>query len=180
MNKLNYALLLAYTRAYALLHRIEVGRGTIIHPGAKVRRHDGGAIFIGDRCEIADTAMLLTYGGSIRIGNDCSVQPYSVLYGHGGLTLGDGVRVAAHCVIVPANHRFEDPAIPIFRQGLVMKGIYIDNDVWIASGARILDGVRINRGAVVASGAVVNRDVEAGDIVGGVPARRIGKRSGSA
>ncbi len=171
-------LLLLYTQLYATLWRIEVGKGTVIHLGAKVRRHGGGRIRLGARNEIAPGAMLLTYGGDINLGDDCSVQIYSVLYGHGGLTLGHGVRVAAHCVIIPANHRFDDPLSPIHCQGITAQGIRIGNDVWIAAGVRVLDGVRIGSGAVVAAGAVVHREVPDMAIVGGVPATVIGRRGG--
>ncbi len=41
----------------------------------------------------------------------------------------------------------------------------------IGSGAVILCGVTIGPGALVGAGAVVTRDVEAGDVVAGVPAR---------
>ena len=40
----------------------------------------------------------------------------------------------------------------------------------------ILPGVKISRGAIVAAGAVVKGDVDAYTIVGGVPARIIGRR----
>lgn len=52
----------------------------------------------------------------------------------------------------------------------------IGNDVWIGTGAMILDGVHIGDGAVIAAGAVVTKDVEPYSIVGGVPARLIKKR----
>lgn len=52
-------------------------------------------------------------------------------------------------------------------------GIVIEDDVWIAFRATIMDGVTIGRGAVVAAGAVVVKDVPPYAIVGGVPARVI-------
>src|SRR5487761_2436171 len=68
----------------------------------------GGKIYIGRDSLIDRGALLRAYGGAIRIGSRCRINPYAVLYGDGGLTIGDGVRVAAHAVIVPANHVFSD------------------------------------------------------------------------
>ena len=53
----------------------------------------------------------------------------------------------------------------------------IEDHVWIGTRATVLPGVRIGRGAVVAAGAVVTRDVAPLDIVAGVPARPVGRRS---
>ena len=49
----------------------------------------------------------------------------------------------------------------------------IGNDVWIGTGAILLDGVTIGNGAIVAAGAVVNKDVPPYAVVGGVPAKII-------
>ena len=59
-------------------------------------------------------------------------------------------------------------------------GIVVEDDCWIGSGAIILDGVTIGRGSVVAAGAVVNKDVPAYAIVGGVPAKVLRSRKGDA
>jgi acetyltransferase-like isoleucine patch superfamily enzyme len=66
--------------------------------------------------------------------------------------------------------------MPIALQGMTRDGIFIEDDVWVAAHAVVLDGVRIGRGSVVAAGAVVTEDVPPYTIVGGVPARAIGHR----
>lgn len=135
-----------------------------------------GRLLVGNRTEIHRYAILACYGGEITIGEDCSVNPFCVLYGHGGLHIGKQVRIAAHTVIIPANHSFDDVHRPIMCQTETRLGISIGDDVWIGTGARILDGVRIGRGAVIGAGAVVSRDVPEFAVAVGVPARVIRDR----
>lgn len=135
-----------------------------------------GRITIGKRTVIFPYAMLLTYGGFIEIGDDCSVNPYCILYGHGGLTIGNYVHIAAHTVIIPANHIYSNPNVPIACQKETRSGITVESDVWIGAGVKILDDVTIGKGSVVAAGAVVNKDVEPYSVVGGVPAKFIKRR----
>lgn len=54
--------------------------------------------------------------------------------------------------------------------------IIIEDDVWVGYGAIILSGVKIGRGSIIAAGSVVTKNVEAYSIVGGNPAKIIGKR----
>jgi acetyltransferase-like isoleucine patch superfamily enzyme len=132
-----------------------------------------GKLTIGDQTSILPYALLLTYGGQICIGSHCSVNPFCVLYGLGGLKIGDNVRIATQTVIVPANHNFNDVAIPIRLQGSKLNGVVIEDDVWIGAGVKILDGVVIGQGSVVAAGAVVTKNVPNYAVVAGVPARII-------
>lgn len=144
-----------------------------IYENAILETNHGGFIEIDHSTEILYGVLIMTYGGNIRIGYGCSINPYTVLYGHGNLTIGNNVLIAGHCLIIPANHNFDNLEIPINKQGLTTKGIVIEDDVWIGSGCRILDGVTIGKGAVIAAGAVVNKNVEPYAVVGGVPAKLI-------
>ncbi len=137
---------------------------------------NGGRVIVGKKTTLDVGVVLRAYGGSIDIGDHCSVNPYSVLYGDGGLKIGNGVRIAAHCVIVSANHRFDDLSRFIYLQGQDPKRVVIEDDVWIGAGARILHGVTIRKGTVVAAGAVVTKSTEGYSIVAGVPARKISTR----
>ena len=118
----------------------------------------------------------IQWGGAILIGDNCSVNPNSVLYGAGGLTIGNGVRIAASSTIVPANHIFSDSNRFIYKQGLDKKGINIEDDVWIASGVRVLDGVTIRKGCVIGANSVVTKSTEEYGIYVGVPAKLIKHR----
>lgn len=53
--------------------------------------------------------------------------------------------------------------------------IEVMDNVFIGSNATILGGVRIGPNAIVAAGSLINKDVPEGAIVGGVPARVIGR-----
>lgn len=155
--------------------RVKIGRGTRLALSATIRAGKG-QIEIGQRCAIRSNAMLMAYEGSIVIGDRVTINPFSILYGHGGLRIGSDVLIAARVTIIPANHIFERADVKIREQGETRLGITIGDDVWIASGAHILDGVTVGTGSVVAAGAVVRSDVAPYSIVAGVPARPVGKR----
>jgi acetyltransferase-like isoleucine patch superfamily enzyme len=152
--------------------RLEVG--VVLQAGSRQRPAE--VVSIGDHCSIRSNAQIYALGGAVTIGDHCSLNPFCVLYGTGGLVIGNRVRIAAHTVIVAAMHRFDRRDVPIMDQGSDARGIVIEDDVWIGTGARILDGVRVGTGAIVAAGAVVVRDVPPFAIVGGVPAKTIRER----
>lgn len=52
--------------------------------------------------------------------------------------------------------------------------IEVHENVFIGAGSRILPNVSIGPNAIIAAGSLVNKDVPAGVIVGGVPAKVIG------
>ena len=90
----------------------------------------------------------------------------------GGLTLGNGVMISEGAVIYTHDHGLEPRAAP------QMLPKTIAPDVWIGMRAVIMPQCRrIGRGAVIGAGAIVVRDVPAGAIVGGNPARIIGHKN---
>ena len=149
---------------------MQIGPGSQIEDGAVIDFRFGGSLSIGRAVQVRTGAMLVPFGGSIKVGDECGVNPYTILYGHGGLTVGNFVRFAAHCVIIPANHGISDTLVPITKQPLTAKGITIGNDVWFGAGCVVLDGVNIGDGCVIAAGAVVSKTISPMSIAAGVPA----------
>lgn len=116
--------------------------------------------------------------GGITIGADSYVGPHSVLFGAGEIVIGDKVAIGPGCLITSHGHCFADGEAAILDQPARFERVTIEDDVYIGTGAVILHGVTIHRGAVVGAGAVVSRDVPAGAVVAGVPARVLRTREG--
>lgn len=178
------ALLLVYFRfvvflkcllAKALGGQVIVGKGTSIHPSV-VLSTLGGTIKIGEDCTILRGVILAAYGGNIELGNDVSINPYSILYGQGGLRIGNDVRIAAHSMLVPAEHVFDDKDTPIRKQGLKAEGITVGDDVWISAGAKILDTTDIAQGCVIGANAVLKGKTEPYGVYVGAPAKKVKER----
>lgn len=150
---------------------------SVIHHAAIIEP-SGGSILIGARSSVDRGAILRGMGGRISIGSNCSINAYSFLSGSGGIEIKDYVMIASHVSIYASNHDFDDTSQPMGVQGLTKIGIVIERDVWIGTGARILDGVRIETGSIVAAGAVVTSSTEPYSINAGVPARKLASRTG--
>lgn len=113
----------------------------------------GDSVFIGTGCEF-------NFRRKIDIGSYCLI--------------GSGSRFIDH------DHGTARREVPMATQtGGGEAPIVLEEDVWLGANVIVLKGVRIARGAIVAAGAVVTTDVPAFEIWGGVPARKLGERSGA-
>ena len=161
-------------------NRIRLGQGSYLDEGVYIHACPGG-VEIGPGTMVMHGAVLHVYNfrhlphAGIRIGRDSLIGEYCVIRGQGGVHIGDRVYTSPLVQIVAVDHVFDDRSRPFVEQGITARGITIEDDVWIGSGAVITDGVRIGRGAVVAAGAVVTKDVAPHTIAAGVPARDVGE-----
>lgn len=155
---------------------LSLGQGSYLDQGVYIHACPGG-VSIGSRTYVMHGSVLHVYNfrglpnSGIFVGDDSLIGEMNVIRGQGGVHIGSRVYTSPLVQIIAVNHVFDDPARPFVEQGITAQGIVIEDDVWIGGGAVILDGVRVGQGAVVAAGAVVNKDVPAHTVVGGVPAK---------
>ena len=109
------------------------------------------------------------FGKHIKIGKNVFINHACSFLDLGGITIEDDVQIGPRVNLVTENH----PIDPTTRKYLDLKSIVIKRNAWIGAGATILPGVTVGENSIVAAGAVVNRDVPANSIYGGIPARFI-------
>lgn len=103
---------------------------------------------------------LTIYGSSYAM---FGAQPYLV-------TIGDNVFISVGAKII-----CHDGAVLPFRKQYpdldITRPVVIGSNIFIGAGALILGGVTIGDGCIVGANAVVAKDVPAGSVVAGNPAR---------
>jgi acetyltransferase-like isoleucine patch superfamily enzyme len=154
------------------IKNISIGRYSTIGPGCILEASGDSKIIIGEKVTIQENTYLLTYGGKgIFISDETNINKDCILYGHGGLRIGKKCLIAAKCVFIPDNHKFDDRNIPIKDQGHTAKGIELKDDSWIGTCCKVLDGVTIGKHSVVGAGSVVKDAVPDYTVAAGSPAR---------
>lgn len=180
---------------------VELGQGVRLEPGVVVGQPPPGAepgtlrTRIGDGSVIrtgtviyagvvAGTRLHTGHGAMIRednvLGDGCSVGTNAVL--EPGNRIGDGTRihslcflehvtVGRGCFLAPGIVFTDDPHPACPRYLDCVLGAVVEDEVSIGGNATILPGVRIGARALVGAGSVVTRDVPAGAVVAGNPAR---------
>ncbi|MGE4538314.1 MAG: DapH/DapD/GlmU-related protein [Desulfovibrio sp.] len=158
---------------------ISLGASVYIDRGARLHA-SAASLTIGAGCRIMRGAYVCSYvsnampGEGITLGPRCWVGINAVLAsGRGGLTLGENVLIGPGAILVTGDHDFRRHDLDTLDQEYAGQPIVIGDNVWIGAGATVLGGVTIGDRAVVAAGAVVTREVAAGEVVGGVPARQL-------
>jgi acetyltransferase-like isoleucine patch superfamily enzyme len=147
------------------------GEGTVFEPGALVFHPEN--VEIGRDVYVGHHAILKGYyRNRLRIGDGSWIGQFAFLHAAGGLTVGARVGIGPGVKIITSAHELpRDPSLPIMDGALELAEVVLEDGCDVGVGAIVLPGVRIGRGAQIGAGAVVTRDVPAGAIAVGVPAR---------
>ncbi|UHD18705.1 acyltransferase [Thiocapsa bogorovii] len=120
---------------------------------------------------VYETSGLETQGaGEIEVGDEVVLSRGVHLVAFERIRIGDGSMVGEYTSIRDANHRTgTEPALR--WSGHESSPITIGRQAWIGRGVTLLPGVTIGDAAVIGANAVVTRDIPAGAVAVGVPAR---------
>ena len=108
----------------------------------------------------------------IEIGSGCFLNKNTMLAAQERIEIGDHVMFANNCFVGDADHRYEDEEKPITQQGFTARGpVRIGSNVWFGVNCVVTGGVTIGDRAVIGANSVVTRDIAAGAIAAGAPAK---------
>ncbi len=108
---------------------------------------------------------------NLRIGDYSCLGPHVDCYNQGMITIGSNVVVSQKTYLCASSHDYTKLHFP-----LELHPISINDQTWIAADCFIGPGVKIGEGALIGARSAVFSDVERWTIVGGNPAKVLGKR----
>jgi acetyltransferase-like isoleucine patch superfamily enzyme len=182
LRKLLYPLLLG-----AAGRGVVFGQGVVLRHPHKVRLGDGvtlddqvvldakgsanRGIDVGSGAFQGRGTILSCKDGDIRLGDHANLGFHCEVFSGSSVTIGRHALFAAQVYLVGGGHEFEARDAAVIDQPRTSRGIVLGDNVWLGTGAKVLDGVRIGSDCVVGANAVVTGDLPEGAIAAGVPAR---------
>jgi acetyltransferase-like isoleucine patch superfamily enzyme len=96
------------------------------------------------------------YGLNIEFGERIFVNQGCWFLDIGGIKIGARTMIGPNVTISTAGHPV---ALAERYDGITMRPVVVEEDVWIGAGATITPGVTIGAGSVVGAGTVVSKDI---------------------
>ncbi|MFI5169428.1 MAG: acyltransferase [Vicinamibacterales bacterium] len=187
LRKLLYPLLLG-----SCGRGVVFGQGVVLRHPHKVRLGDGvtlddlvvldakgttnRGIDIGRGAFLGRGSILSCKDGDITLGEHANLGFHCEIFSGSSVSVGRFALFAAQVYLVGGGHEFEARDAAVIDQPRTSRGIVIGDDVWLGTGAKVLDGTRIGSHAVVGANAVVTADLPEGAIAAGIPARVLRQR----
>jgi acetyltransferase-like isoleucine patch superfamily enzyme len=161
------------------------GERLMLDPGTGVPVIYGIDMVLGDGVHLSGRS---TFAGALRndgrrprlvVGDETYLGHRLIISADDEVVIGSHVHIADDVYICGYDAHPMDAAARRTQPGPVdysgASRIVVEDDAWICQGSILLKGVTVGRGAVVGAHAVVTKDVPAGAIVAGNPAKVVGR-----
>lgn len=179
---------------------ISLGEGCKIHPLANIHAGENTTISLGKKCSILQQATLRN-GNEVKLADGVGISSYCHIFPRepgfdGKFIMGEGsnigdfttidtsddviigkqVALGPYDIIYTHDHDYKADSFAAWKGGVITGKVIIEDGAWVGARVTILPGVTIGQRAIIAAGSVVTKNVEAGDIVGGIPAKSLLKK----
>jgi len=159
--------------------KIRIGSGVVVDDlvvlDAKGSTNRG--IDIGEGVFLGRGTILSCKDGDITLGAHTNLGFHCEVFSGSTVTVGRHGLLAAYAYLVGGGHEFERSDLAVIEQPRLSRGIALGDNVWLGTGAKVLDGVTLGSHVVVGANAVVTTDLPEGAVAAGVPARILRQRS---
>ena len=150
--------------------RVWLGPGTIIGAAASISLR-GGTLDAGARVELR-RLVTVDVEGELRLGDGVVISTAATLHCNQMIDIGALTIVGEFSTIIDSTHLRTPPGVPIHHH-VVAASVSIGSNCWFGAGCVVTSGVTIGDQAVIGAKAVVTRDVRAGFLALGAPAREV-------
>jgi acetyltransferase-like isoleucine patch superfamily enzyme len=116
------------------------------------------------------TLLAVNDGARIIVGARCYVNRHTMFDAAKLLEVGDDTMIGPFCYLTDHDHTFGAGVAP-GQTPLVSSATRIGARCWLGAHVSVLKGVTIGDGTVVGAGSVVTKDLPAGVLAVGTPAR---------
>lgn len=125
---------------------------------------------IGKNCKIG-TFVEIQKG--VSVGNNVKIQSHTFICE--GVTIEDDVFIGHHVVFINDNFPRSVNKRGILKSNIdwEMKHTIVKKGASVGSNATILGGIVIGEDAMIGAGSVVTKDIAPGEVVVGVPAKKL-------
>jgi maltose O-acetyltransferase len=127
--------------------------------------------YCGEKVSISPNCSILNPGG-LEIGDGSLIADFTMVFAGYGVSIGKGTLISSNCGISSINHDLESRD-RVHSDFVASKPVKIGDNVWIGMNVCVLPGVVIGNDAMIAAGSVVTKEVPAGELWGGIPAKKL-------
>lgn len=138
----------AWRRWLLKIFGAEIGKGVLLRPSVRV-----------------------TYPWKVKIGDFSWVGDNVELYSLGEIVIGANTVISQKSYVCSASHDYSAIGFDIYSQKVV-----IEDEAWVATDVYVAPGVTIGKGAVIGARSSVFKDMPAGMVCLGSPAKPIKPR----
>lgn len=120
---------------------------------------------IGRKVQIYPTVRIFA-PWQLVVGDGSTIGDRAIIYNVGKIIIGDLVTISQNAHLCSGSHDYADSGMKLMRLPIT-----VGDNVWVCADSFIGPGVTVGEDAVIGARSAVFREVAAGTVVGGNPAR---------